>query len=250
MNRRTVPAGCQAYADWLTAFVGNTIYKRAVIVQRRRHAEPTAWELASPQASLHARTTESMSSPLHRTHPTLRWLCAFLVVLVTMTPSTTTAATPSTRLIISAVLPNPSSGPEWVAIENRVFAPDKMPHKVFLPWVARPSSSLPIGEVGQPPALTIVDVAGWQLGYPGMWYTLPHDLPPIPAGARVIVYFDGLSAVENDYDYGDGVAELHTPAGMVNVFPDTKGKVFLYAGDVNTPVNLRAQYEWDVNILD
>jgi hypothetical protein len=33
---------------------------------------------------------------------------------------------------------------------------------------------------------------------------------------------------------------------MVNVFPDTKGKVFLYAGDVNTPVNLRAQYEWGV----
>jgi hypothetical protein len=156
------------------------------------------------------------------------------------------AAGPST-VIIGAVLPNPSQGPEWVVIENRADGQKARPFRMFLPLMMHPiGGDAPTAQVGLPPLLTIADIAGWQLGTAGAWYTLPPDLPPMPAGTKVIVYFDGLGAAANDYDFSDGVAELHSPAGMTDVFPDTTGKVMLYAGDVATPDNLRAQYAWAV----
>jgi poly(3-hydroxybutyrate) depolymerase len=132
-------------------------------------------------------------------------------------------------------------------IEYRASTAEAMPHQLFLPLMMNHiPSSMPISTVGQPPTLSIANIAGWRLGNDDTWYAFPANMPVIPAGAKVIVYFDGSGNGADDYDFSDGMAELHTPAGMVNVFPDTAGKAWLYAGDANTPENLRAQYEWGI----
>lgn len=183
-------------------------------------------------------------------HRFLNSLCVALAALAgLMATQPVHATTRPTQIIISAVLPNPKHGPEWVMIENHIAGSGNKPFKTFLPLVATDNAGAkPIGGIGQPPALNIADIAGWRLGNGNTWYTIPHDLPPMPAGAKVIVYFDGKGAPADDYEYDDGAAELHTPAGMVNLLPDTQGVIFLYAGDVNTPDNLRARYEWGVGI--
>lgn len=183
-------------------------------------------------------------------HRILNSLCVALAALAGLTATQPIhATTRPTQIIISAALPNPTSGSEWVMIENRIAGSGNKPFKTFLPLVAMGNTGAkPIGGIGEPPTLDIVDIAGWRLGNGNTWYLFPYDLPPMPAGAKVILYFDGLGAAADDYDYDDGTAALHTPAGMVNVLPDTKGVIFLYAGDVNTPDNLRARYEWGVGI--
>jgi hypothetical protein len=178
-------------------------------------------------------------------------MCALLLVLAGIHPAPATAATHAPHVIIGAVLPNPASGPEWVMLE---VTEQIVPHKrirVFLPIALSCVDCMsPIQQIGQPPALTHVDMSGWKLGFAGMWYTLPANLPPLPAGAKVMVNFDGQGASANDMDLRDGVMHLHTPTSMVNVLPNTAGKLFLFAGDVNTPDNLRAQYEWGVGTFD
>ncbi len=177
-------------------------------------------------------------------------MCALLAVVAGVNPRPARADHPSPVMVISAMLPNPSHGPEWVMLENRDTRLENKPFKVFLPVMHLRDSDLPSETVGPPPAPSFIEMDGWRLGRAGQWYFFPSDMPPVPLGANVKVYFDGLGEEANDYNFSDGVAELHTPAGLTNVFPDTKGKVFLYAGDVSTPANLRAQYEWGVGILD
>lgn len=188
----------------------------------------------------------------HYPHRILNLFYVALVALAGLMASQPThTAAYTTQIIISAVLPNPTRGPEWVMIENRVAGSEAKPFKTFLPLMATGDpSAKPINQIGPPPTLTFVDMAGWKLGNGNTWYTIPHNLPPMPAGAKVIVYFDGLGAAEDNYDYGGGAAKLHSPAGMVDVLPDAKGVILLFAGDVNTPANLRAKYEWGSRILD
>ncbi len=171
-------------------------------------------------------------------------MCITLAVFAGLHPTPAIATQPP-NVIISAVFPNPASGTEWVVIENQANGANARPFKLFLPLMAKHNhDATPIDTIGPPPVPTFVDISGWQLGHAGIWYTLPNDLPPIPAGAKVIVYFDGLGAGANEYDYTDGAATLHTPAGMVNVLPDAAGRVLLYAGDAIAPENLRAQFAW------
>lgn len=191
-----------------------------------------------------------MSSHARCTHTVVRHLCIVLAVLAGIPAQLAHSTTPP-QVVISAVLPNPASGPEWVILEYRALSAENTPHKLFLPWIATgDAGEKPIDNIGPPPTLNFIDIAGWHMGDGNRWYTLPHDLPPMPAGTKVIVYYDGLGATHDDYDYGDGIASLHTPAGMVNVLPDTQGVILLYAGDVNTPDNLRAKYEWGLGIAD
>lgn len=153
-------------------------------------------------------------------------------------------------MIISAVLPNPSAGSEWVMLENIDQRLGQKPFKMFLPAIQHYASNTPIEWVGPPPMPAHIDITGWLLGSAGAWFVFPNALPPVPLGAKVIVYFDGLGETANDYDYSDGIAILHTPAGMTGVLPDAAGKVMLYAGSVSTSDNLRAQYEWGIAISD
>jgi hypothetical protein len=147
------------------------------------------------------------------------------------------------RVIIHSVLPNPESGPEWVELVNE----SELARRIFLPLVAVVNE----GSAGMPPPAQMVmpatAMSGWQLGDGvSTWYEVPADMPPVPYGARVIVYFDGAGPAANDYDFSDNLAVLHTPPGLVNVFNDTEGKVILYAGVERTHEQMRSTLSWKV----
>jgi hypothetical protein len=147
------------------------------------------------------------------------------------------------RVTIHSVLPNPESGPEWVELVNE----SELVRRVFLPVVAVVND----GSGGMPaPAQMVIPattMSGWQLGDgAGTWYEVPAEMPPVPYGARVIIYFDGAGPATNDYDFSDNLAVLHTPPGLVNVFNDTEGKVILYAGVERTAEQERSTLSWKV----
>ena len=62
----------------------------------------------------------------------------------------------------------------------------------------------------------------------GALYHIPAALPTVPAGALVVVIFDGLGGGANDTNFDDGVATLHSPPGMVGVLEDDGDQVALY----------------------
>ena len=50
----------------------------------------------------------------------------------------------------------------------------------------------------------------------------------MPAGAFVVVVFDGQGAAADDLDFGDNVATLHSPPGLTDIFEDGADQVALY----------------------
>jgi hypothetical protein len=60
------------------------------------------------------------------------------------------------------------------------------------------------------------------------WYKFPDVMPDVPAGAFVVVVFDGLGNGSNDYDFSDNFATLHSQPGQVDIFSDEDGQVALY----------------------
>lgn len=103
------------------------------------------------------------------------------------------------RILINEVMFNPSEGEfEWVELKN-------------------------IG----PGA---IDISGYSLtDEDENWYEIPDALLPLPAGAFVVVVFDGLGASIDDYEFSDNVAYLHSQAGLVNILEDDFDQVSLYA---------------------
>ena len=75
-----------------------------------------------------------------------------------------------------------------------------------------------------------VSIAGWSLtDEDGNWYDFPRSLPELPAGAFVVVIFDGLGSSQDDRDFGDNVAILHSSASIVAIFEEDADQVALYA---------------------
>jgi len=104
------------------------------------------------------------------------------------------------RLIINEVMPQPASGEcEWVELLN----------------------------VGLGPR----DISGYEVtDEDGNVYSIPVDLPEVPDGGFVLVYFDGLGAASNDYDFSDNLAVLHASASVVDIFEDDADQVAVYSG--------------------
>ena len=74
-----------------------------------------------------------------------------------------------------------------------------------------------------------IELNGWQVtNETGQVYAIPEDLPPVPPNAYVLIYFDGLGPDENDYDFSDGIATLHTPPGLEDMFDPEAGQAGLY----------------------
>jgi formylglycine-generating enzyme required for sulfatase activity len=72
----------------------------------------------------------------------------------------------------------------------------------------------------------------------GNWYRFPSALPSIPAGAFVVVVFDGASSASDDYNFSENVATLHSPAGIVNIFEDGADQVALYSDTMYNKIYL------------
>jgi len=134
------------------------------------------------------------------------------------------AGTRTHTVILNEVMPKAEAGqPEWVELYN------DMP-VLYLPLVMNSHSTQAARYA--PAAVNAgagVSITGWQVtDEDGHVYTIPTALPVVPPKAYVLVYFDGQGAAADDYDFSDGKAVLHTPAGLTNVFDDAADQVALY----------------------
>jgi len=127
-------------------------------------------------------------------------------------PLPTTAMTVS--LVINEVLPNPKAGEaEWVELHNRSASP--------------------------------VKAAGWELtDEDGNVYALPANLPDVPPDAFVLVYFDGQGSGQDDLDFGDQLAILHSQAGLTDILEDDVDQVALYSGSAHNPTTIVDFVAW------
>ena len=64
----------------------------------------------------------------------------------------------------------------------------------------------------------------------GYWYEFPDNLPSVPSGAFVVVVFDGTGSSNDDLDFSDNVAVLHTQSGISDILDDAADQVALYDG--------------------
>lgn len=62
----------------------------------------------------------------------------------------------------------------------------------------------------------------------GNWFFFPHDTPPMPPGAFVLVNLDGLGSTANDLDFSDNLVTLHSQAGSVNWLEDDFDQLAIY----------------------
>ena len=60
-------------------------------------------------------------------------------------------------------------------------------------------------------------------------YAFPDDLPGTPAGAFVVVLFDGLGAEEDEYDLEDGVVTVHSNLDLIDPFDPAGDQLALFA---------------------
>lgn len=155
-----------------------------------------------------------------------------LMLLVMLLPlllfSSLGPAAPSFAPVAQAALPRPAhvlppAGGTWtIHLNEVVFSPASGPEWVEL----RNSGSVPVSIRGY--GLTDED---------DNWYRIPNALPAVPAGARVVILFDGLGSDSDEYDFGDSRATLHSLPGVVNILEDTD-QVALYSGSGSAPYRL------------
>jgi hypothetical protein len=76
-----------------------------------------------------------------------------------------------------------------------------------------------------------VDIVGYDVANAtDNTYTIPAALPPVPVGAFVVILYDGLGSAADDYDFSDGLAELHTSTLSGDVLTDVDDRVTVYTG--------------------
>jgi len=115
----------------------------------------------------------------------------------------TTTSEGGSKILINEVMFNPGEGEyEWVELKN--IGPDPIDISRYF--------------------LTDED---------DNWYEFPGALPPVPVNAFVVVIFDGLGTSEDDYDFSDNLAILHSQAGLVDIFEDDFDQVSLYENPFN-----------------
>ncbi len=60
------------------------------------------------------------------------------------------------------------------------------------------------------------------------WYVLPATLPDMPAGAFLVVLFDGQGGAADELDFSDNVATVHSQPWLVDIFEDGADQAALY----------------------
>ena len=138
--------------------------------------------------------------------------------------------------VINEILPlNPVGESQWVEL----YYPN---YPAFLPAVQR-DEDVRTQEVTDPAHDTAlippdISLSGWRLvDKNGEAYTIPVDLQPIPPGTYLVIYYDGLGPAQDDHDFSDGVAILHTPPGLVNGF-EAVDQVALFSSAAYTTTSL------------
>ena len=147
-------------------------------------------------------------------------------------PPQPTAAVGSLYAVLNEVMPKPASGAfAWVEVYV-----GQAGQFIYLPAIQKPATSFDLLLPAPAPAAPIqrtaapapLDLGLWQItNETGQAYTIPDEIPPLPKGVFVLVYFDGTGPAGNDYDFSDGKVILHTPPGTLDIFSDASGQAAL-----------------------
>ncbi|MEA3397624.1 MAG: VWA domain-containing protein [Chloroflexota bacterium] len=148
----------------------------------------------------------------------------------------------SATVVINEVMPKPGTGEyEWVELINRVY-------HVYLPLVFKGFGGS--GMSGLSPAAPLGGVsAGVSLdGYEitdedGNTYAIPSELPPVPSGAFVLIYFGEGT---DDYDFSDNKAVLYAGSSLVNTLEDAGDQVALYSGSIHSADTIVDFVAWGI----
>ncbi|MBN1247710.1 MAG: lamin tail domain-containing protein, partial [Anaerolineae bacterium] len=152
-------------------------------------------------------------------------------------------------IVLNEVMPKPASSEyEWVELRNILQG-----YRLFLPLLLHASGTgavatgIPV--VAGPAPLNASQVTGdisdWELtDGDGNTYTIPEGLPPVPPGAYIRILYDGQGSGADDYDFSDGLAVLHTPAGLIDVLEDAVDQVALYASGSHNNDSARDFVAW------
>ena len=153
-------------------------------------------------------------------------------------PAETASSLP---VVINEVMPKPASG-EAAWVELLV---GQAMERIYLPLVSASGTTQSGAASIQSSTQATVSLAGWQVSNEdGQVYTLPDQLTALPNETYVLILFDGQGPAADDYDASDGKVELHTPAGLGDVFPDEAGQVALYRPGALTSQNIVDFVAW------
>ena len=164
-------------------------------------------------------------------------LLALGLIWINVNASATRQAQPAAlanglSVVLNEVMPKPAPGaPAWLELyvgQEQTF--------VYLPVIdqnvihADSMHGSPVLDAGIHFTIpAAIDLRGWQISNEaGQVYAIPNDLPPLPKNVYVLVTFDGSGPAGNDYDFSDGKVTLHTPPGLLDIFPDRSGQVALH----------------------
>ncbi|MCE7985228.1 MAG: VWA domain-containing protein [Caldilinea sp. CFX5] len=196
-------------------------------------------------------------------YPLNALLLVVLLCVLVLPPANSLTATPvaqapvaaatndTANVVLHEVMPKAATGMvEWIELHNT----EPFVGKLYLPFIARAATSSANAAAESSvtadaaPALVAgaaVAISGWQvLNKAGLLYTIPAALPPVPGGGFVIIYFDGQGPAADQLQFVNGVAKLHTPPGVVNVFDDAMDQVALYTGNSHAPSTLHDFVAW------
>lgn len=183
--------------------------------------------------------------------PILAWLAGLIVCLLLVGSAAAApapalpdaaghlAATPVVaRVYINEVMPRPGTGEQqWIELHR-----ERVNYTLYLPLVLRSGAgarwTTPLALTS--PVVADPDISGWQVSnQSGGNYTIPAALPPVPSNAFVLIYFDGQGPAADDYDFSDGKAVLHTPAGLTDFFHTSADQAALYTGATHNAQTIR-----------
>ena len=144
-------------------------------------------------------------------------------------------------LVFSLLLPAPAavSAPAPPPLQLQASSAYLLLNEVhFFPALGQPEW-VELANPGAEPVL----IGGWSLGdEDGHSYLFPDSLPAVPPGAFVLVRFDGLGSAQDEIDFADLLATLHTPPGLQNIFDDQADQVSLkrFSASLYLPVILHS----------
>jgi len=111
-----------------------------------------------------------------------------------------------------------------VDIADEVYYPIVINEVMFQPQDGE-SEWVELKNIGTQP----IDISGYSLtDEDDNWYFFPDAIPEVPAGAFVVVVFDGMGAGTDDIDFADNLSTLHSGTGLINIFEDAGDQIALY----------------------
>ena len=89
-----------------------------------------------------------------------------------------------------------------------------------------------------------VDIVGYEISNSkDTVYKIPETIPPVPAGAFVLVVFDGKDSTEDDSSFeGDSLATLH--ATPQNIFANDSDSCMIFSGKPHSMKTMQAFAAW------